>query len=60
MEHRRIDDLASLNIDEALADFFQLLAPGMVGESLDHAMAARGYNGRVEGMMTVVVAAYLD
>ncbi len=60
MVHGWVDDLASLQVDEALPYGLQFLAPGVVGHALDHAVAARGDYGGIQGVMPVAVAAQLQ
>ena len=57
--HRRIDDFASLQIDEAIANFLEFFASRVVSESFDHATAARGNHRRIKRVVAVAVAAHL-
>ena len=60
LEHRRVDDLACLHIHEAFANLIELLAPLVIRQSLDHAVAARGNHHRIERVVAVAFFTHFD
>src|SRR5690606_5031121 len=59
-QHVRIDDFAGFHVNKALLYLFKLLASGIIGKALDHAMTASCYHGGIQCMMSITVASHLD